>query len=507
MLGDFIGGPRMQPGGKCRFMHDHLLAEQDRITGDYSPFWQARDYLGRTDRIRASVFAVHGLNDFNVKTKAFAAWWERLKRAGVERKIWLHNGGHGGPGTPDYKRTENRWFDHELFGVRNGIDREPRASVQRADDSYVHEADWPAPGTRRIELELGARSATAPGTLALRGEGSTDQSFTDNGRNLDTDDVLIQAPDAANPNRLAYRTTALPEAVRISGTPWVELAMSIDNATAANLTAVLVDYGPDGSAAMVTRGWLDPQNRRRRRSQRADPAGQGVPLPLGPAARRPRVRGRAPDRAGGRLDRLRLHAAPAAGHAADARSGRQRAGAAGGAQALIDPPIRAGGTRIVSLDMGQVLHTSRLDLVLLEPERRARDHRRGQPQRPSLGVRLPAGVEPAARRADARGGRAQPPVRPVRHLPGRAPRRRPRDRRRRLHGAAGRDRRRPRRLRDHRGRAPPGLRDRGAHGGARMGAHAVRASPACSPTRRARTSPPSGCSSAPACTRSARTAS
>jgi X-Pro dipeptidyl-peptidase len=38
----------------------------------------------------------------------------------------------------------------------------------------------------------------------------------------------------------------------------------VDNRNAANLTAVLVDYGPEGSAeppVMVTRGWLDPQNR------------------------------------------------------------------------------------------------------------------------------------------------------------------------------------------------------------------------------------------------------
>jgi X-Pro dipeptidyl-peptidase len=37
--------------------------------------------------------------------------------------------------------------------------------------------------------------------------------------------------------------------------------MSIDNRNAANLTAVLVDYGPGGEPAMVTRGRLDPQNR------------------------------------------------------------------------------------------------------------------------------------------------------------------------------------------------------------------------------------------------------
>ena len=48
------------------------------MTGDWSSFWEARDYLSRARRVRASVFVVHGLNDWNVKTKAFAAWWYRL---------------------------------------------------------------------------------------------------------------------------------------------------------------------------------------------------------------------------------------------------------------------------------------------------------------------------------------------------------------------------------------------------------------------------------------------
>jgi X-Pro dipeptidyl-peptidase len=78
---------------------------------------------------------------------------------------------------------------------------------------------------------------------------------------LDTDDVLINDPDSAHRNRLVYRSPALPRDVRLSGTPWVDLRMSIENRNAANLTAVLVDYGPTGEPAMVTRGWLDPQNR------------------------------------------------------------------------------------------------------------------------------------------------------------------------------------------------------------------------------------------------------
>jgi X-Pro dipeptidyl-peptidase len=266
VLGAFIGGPRMT--GECAFMMEFLTGAQDRETGDWSPFWQARDYLSRVGGVDSSVFVVHGLNDWNVMTKAFAEWWYRLADRGVPRKIWLHNRGHGGESQAAdpadyaaYKRTENRWFDFWLFGVPNGITSEPRASIEREDGNYVQEADWPALGARKAKLHLSAGSSTAPGELSTRPlRRSRDQSFVDNGRELDTDDVLIANPDSAHPNRLVYRSPALPRDVRISGTPQVTLEMSIDNRNAANLTAVLVDYGPD-PPLMVTRGWLDPQNR------------------------------------------------------------------------------------------------------------------------------------------------------------------------------------------------------------------------------------------------------
>jgi X-Pro dipeptidyl-peptidase len=266
VLASFIGGSRMAT--RCPGTIPFLVEAQDRVTGDWSPFWEARDYLGKVDRIRASVFVVHGLNDWNVKTKAFAEWWYRLDQQRIPRKIWLHNGGHGGPGGPGaaaYKVAENRWFDNWLFGVENGIMSEPRATIQREDGSYSNEADWPAPGARSATLRLSAPSATDPGELSPSSSGrSLTQSFVDRGRELDTDDVLIQGPDAARSDRLVYRSGSLASDVRISGTPEVSLRMSIDNRNAANLTAVLVDYGAAGSSeapVMVTRGWLDPQNR------------------------------------------------------------------------------------------------------------------------------------------------------------------------------------------------------------------------------------------------------
>jgi X-Pro dipeptidyl-peptidase len=84
--------------------------------------------------------------------------------------------------------------------------------------------------------------------------------------------VLIQNPEQAHPDRLVYRSPALSRDVHLSGTPWVDLRMSLDNRKGADLTAVLVDYGP-GGATMVTRGWLDPQDRHR--IDRSKPIRQG----------------------------------------------------------------------------------------------------------------------------------------------------------------------------------------------------------------------------------------
>ncbi|HEU4539866.1 MAG TPA: Xaa-Pro dipeptidyl-peptidase [Jiangellaceae bacterium] len=253
---------------KCAHITDQLLVNQDRITGDYSAYWHERDYLHRAQGVGASVFVVHGLEDYNVMTKAFASWWSELERYQVPRKIWLHKDGHGGPrGVTDYQLTLNRWFDHWLFGVDNGIMDEPIANVQRPDGTYHKYADWPVPGTKYTTLHLGATSVTDPGTLSSQQQpsGSTSrQSFIDAGRELDTDVALLPNPDMAHPNRLIYLSDELSSSVQMSGTPWVQLRASIDNRYAANLTAVLVDYGPAGSAdppVMVTRGWTDPQNR------------------------------------------------------------------------------------------------------------------------------------------------------------------------------------------------------------------------------------------------------
>jgi hypothetical protein len=81
-----------------------------------------------------------------------------------------------------------------------------------------------------------------------------------------SDNAQILAEDlaaaASSPHRLVYDTAPLGVPLRFSGTVVVQERLAFDH-PAANVTALLVDRSPDGSVAVVTRGWTDPQNRHR----------------------------------------------------------------------------------------------------------------------------------------------------------------------------------------------------------------------------------------------------
>jgi X-Pro dipeptidyl-peptidase len=244
----------------CQPVFDKLERTQDRVTGDWSAFWQERDYVRTADRIKASVFVVHGLNDWNVKTQHVEQFWDVLARKGVARKIWWHQGGHGGPSdaaqytlpdgrVSDFGDTVNRWMDHYLYGVNNGIEKEPRAIIERENHTYRTYSDWPDARVRNRNF-----------SFSELGGGKRVQSFVDDGARQLAED-LISAPDTVNPNRLAYATKPMSAATRISGTVRLNLNLSVDNRRAANVTGLLVDYGPGGAATIVSRGWIDPQNR------------------------------------------------------------------------------------------------------------------------------------------------------------------------------------------------------------------------------------------------------
>ncbi|WP_019885405.1 Xaa-Pro dipeptidyl-peptidase [Streptomyces purpureus] len=231
----------------CGPLLDRLTAEQGRETGDFTRFWQERDYLKDVAKIKAGVFLVHGLNDWNVRTRHAGRLWEELTEHGVPRKLWLHQAGHSNPmplRMEEWLGGLHQWFDHWLYGLDNGALDGPKAEIEQADFSWRAQVHWPAPGTRPLTLHL-----TADG-LASRPGRPRVQSLTDAGRTVRAED-LVAGPDAAHPHRLAYTTGPLARDLRLAGTPELSVRASLDGSSP-YVTALLVDYGTDTRATAAT---------------------------------------------------------------------------------------------------------------------------------------------------------------------------------------------------------------------------------------------------------------
>lgn len=244
-LADFVD---TDPDAKCAHVRQRLDARADDATGDYNAFWDERNYRDGSfidaDNVEASVFAVHSLNDLNVKANHFSQWWRDLAQNNVERKLWLSLTGHVEPF--DFRRevwidTLHRWFDHELYGIENGIMAEPRVDVQVAPHRWETQAVWPAKTAKDVRLRLGPADGDRPGTLTRHPmPGRQTQSFTDDPEQGEWE--MIAGPSSADPNRLIFLSPPLRRDVRMSGTPRIELAAEVDQ-TDTNLTALVVDYG------------------------------------------------------------------------------------------------------------------------------------------------------------------------------------------------------------------------------------------------------------------------
>ncbi|MFI6851235.1 Xaa-Pro dipeptidyl-peptidase [Streptomyces sp. NPDC050416] len=239
-LSDYVNSPDAR--AKCAAVQQKLVDGAPR-TGDWTPLWTERDYVRAARKVKASVFLVHGMQDLNVRMKHVGQWWNALAKNGVERKIWLSQTGHVDPF--DFRRaswveTLHRWFDHELMGYDNGIDREPMADIERAPDQWTTSKTWPPSGTRAATLRPGRGTQAGVGTLGLhRGQGT--RTFTDDPALSETD--WAAQIDKPTPEKAGFVTRPLSRDLRLSGSSEVTVTATPSTPTA-HLSAVLVDIGP-----------------------------------------------------------------------------------------------------------------------------------------------------------------------------------------------------------------------------------------------------------------------
>ncbi|OKK05181.1 Xaa-Pro dipeptidyl-peptidase [Streptomyces sp. CB02400] len=240
-LSQYVESPEAR--ANCATVQRELVEGAPR-TGDWTPMWTERDYTRAAKKVKASVFLVHGMQDLNVRMQHVGPWWDALAKNGVERKIWLSQTGHVDPF--DFRRAEwvdtlHRWFDHELLGYDNGIDREPMADIERRPDQWVTSKSWPPRGTHTTTLRPARGTEAGVGTLGLRkGEGT--ETFTDDPRLSETD--WAARVDTPTPAKAGFVTGPLTRDLRLSGASRVTVTATPSTPTA-HLSAVLVDLGPD----------------------------------------------------------------------------------------------------------------------------------------------------------------------------------------------------------------------------------------------------------------------
>ena len=242
-----VSGVETANGGQDCTTATAAVASGSDTGGDLSPFWAQRDYLRTGWRATASEFVVAGLQDSNVKTNNFGQWWTMLSAHNVPRKLWLSQTGHVDPfdfRRADWVQTLQQWFDYWLMGMQNGVMDQPMASVERDPGQWSDSATWPPAGTRETAL-----FPAASGLDRTPGTGTA--SFTDDPSQNEFS-WAAPGPAAQQGDRLLFSTGPLASPVHLAGTGSVTVTVTPSTPTA-NLSAVLVDYGPQ-----TIRDYLDP---------------------------------------------------------------------------------------------------------------------------------------------------------------------------------------------------------------------------------------------------------
>jgi X-Pro dipeptidyl-peptidase len=266
VLYDFIhSGKEENRARNNRIVRDTEYAENmDRLTGDYSEWWAARNYVTQMKPMKAAMLMSHGFNDWNVMPEHSYQVYEKAKEMGLHTQIYYHQFGHGGP--PPVEMM-NRWFTHYLHDVDNGIQTETGAWIVREYDKVENPTfyeDFPNPQAEAVTFYL-EPGAPEHGSLVLENSAKKpNETLIDN---FSFDGEALARAEITN-HRLMYTSSVLTDSLHISGLPEITVKLS-SNKPAANLSVWLVSLPwterRNGRITdnIITRGWADPQNHER----------------------------------------------------------------------------------------------------------------------------------------------------------------------------------------------------------------------------------------------------
>ncbi len=217
--------------------HDKALHGYD-TEPDYDKFWVERDYLRLAKRVDVPVLVSHGLLDFNVKTWEGTAWFQALR---TEKAMVLGQWAHSHPRGryAEWDVLLERWYERWLYGVKNGVEKEPALRVQTNDK----------------EWHLGERWGSGPLKKLSLGKGEF--SYLDDG--LLTESEMLRGIGAGR--RFVRVEVAGSSGLRLQGRPVLHLVAS-SNQPSTHFVAVLCDVPASGtSCGVISRAFMNARYR------------------------------------------------------------------------------------------------------------------------------------------------------------------------------------------------------------------------------------------------------
>ena len=265
-----------------------LANQQTDLNGDYASqdaavnnnTWSIRDYtvdttqkgpIGTTgpSKIQCSALIVHGLNDYNVRTKEFELMYNAFQKAGKNVKLLLHQDGHLTPtypagnlvfdiGNSSYDEILNRWFSHYLYNLNNGAEKMAAVTAQDSHETNTWNtyASWKADGYQTFKPSVTEGTTTI--SSDYEGLGISADSWQDAFATASTGGSVMYTQTVDAPltikGTVAVKFSALTENLGEGGTP-------IQDRDNLMVSAMLVDIAPQGQTfpAFNTQGSYVPK--------------------------------------------------------------------------------------------------------------------------------------------------------------------------------------------------------------------------------------------------------
>jgi len=212
------------------------------------PYYWERSAYTKMDRIKIPVLLMARWSGWPIHLAGAFQAWEGLDT--TKKMMIMETKETSGPRRPwrDHQDIILRWYDHWLKGIDTGMMREPPINILvKGRNAFRDEYEWPLKRTQWTKFWLKSGGALAPGEPG--GDGT--EVFTN-------DPYITQGKFAPGPN---FSTAPLEKDLEITGPIALYLAAAIDRPDA-TWVVTIKDQLPDGSARVVTKGWLRASHRK-----------------------------------------------------------------------------------------------------------------------------------------------------------------------------------------------------------------------------------------------------